>query len=136
GDCRFEKELMAIFADTGTDSLMNSSPKRIFYDLVWRDVRRSLIHECIFRYRVREVITEYEWEWYRSRNGLREGKSFYRSPEHSYRSYSAINLKLPLPEQGGIPIDEDGVIVTRIFMDNLFLCPECCEFDCNENWEM
>lgn len=113
---------------------MNSSTKRVFYDLVWREAKRLLIHEYIFTYRVGEPVTDGEWNLYRSFSPLRaSGKTFYRRPEDSCQGpYPAIDIELPLPEQGGIPIEKDGKVVTRIFMDDLILCPECCRFDSSE----
>jgi len=118
------------------NALNAAQPAR--YELVWRVFKNTLIHEVLFRFNTDEIL----WE---NPNQLRFiGKQFARKDHalgwegpciegnstHHFDPHKNHfgSFGFPLPEQGGIPVDWNGRSWIRIFMDDLFLCPDCGAF--------
>src|SRR6267378_4987490 len=91
------------------------------YELVWRTFKNTLIHELIFRFRTNERPYCTDWT---------HGPPFQGIPVHYYEPFDNRFLRqgFPLPELGGILSEWGSNSRTRIFMDDLFLCPDCGAF--------
>jgi hypothetical protein len=91
------------------------------YELVWRAFKNTLIHELVYRFRDGE---QHEWtDW-------TVDPIFLGNPAHHYRpsDNKFLYWGFPLPEHGGIPFEWGNNSCVRIFMDDLFLCPDCGAF--------
>ena len=91
------------------------------WELVWRVFKNTLIHELIYRFRDGE---EHEWK------DQTVYPLFLGNSVHHYNpSYNRfLYYGFPLPEQGGIPFQWGHNSCVRVFMDDLFLCPDCGAF--------
>jgi len=119
--------------------------KFIIYELVWRVFKNTLIHENIFRFETDKLLT---WgkrgiqldfftgesvfiepiRWRKQDDfglGFSDGHSTYYWERNDY----FLRNGFPSPEQGGLPVPCGAVSIVRIFMDDLFLCPDCGGFD-------
>jgi hypothetical protein len=120
------------------------------YELVWRQFKRTSIHEVLLSIWTADLKT---WE-----DSINKGRSLFptakvstwqdliidpifagrsaydpmhpgRSPYyHKPDNNRFYNVGFPLPEQGGILHPWSDELRLRIFMDDLFLCPECGAF--------
>jgi len=94
---------------------MNLNSTKILYELVWRHFQRTLVHEVSFTFSEDQLAKNFRVVL--SRNGR------FRYFNAEYENYWRYGF--PLPEQGGIPFRWGESSRLRIFMDDVFLCPEC-----------
>jgi hypothetical protein len=99
--------------------IVNDQPD--IYELVWRTFKNTLIHELLFRFRRGERPHCTDWTY---------DPIFMGSPVHYYNPFHNRFLRnaFPLPEIGGVLSEWGNNSLMRIYMDDLFLCPDCGAF--------
>ena len=136
---------------------MSSTVQPDVYELVWRQFKRSSIHEVLLQIWTADLKA---WE-----DSIKKGRSLFPTAKlstwqdlvvdpifaergafkpvhlggsphyHKPNDNHFFHFGFPLPEQGGIPRLEDNELCLRVFMDDLLLCPECGRFHPIErNW--
>jgi len=99
----------------------HNKSSRTVYELVWREFNLKWIYKRALFW---DISDKDFWQ-----------KNTFYFPPNLYNPHSPINNRFfeegfPLPEQGGIPLQQSaGKTQIRIFMDDLFLCPQCGRFD-------
>jgi hypothetical protein len=102
---------------------VNTSNQPDVYELIWREFKNTLIHELCFRFRTDEPVIWPE-------NCRDYYPDFFGRSAHYYLpdDNRFLDHGFPLPEQGGISLQWGNNSLMRVFMDELFLCPDCWRF--------